>query len=206
MQDPSEPMFCFETAFKLLTLSWAAYEDEEPPVSYGTLCMLQKLNAGDSNDHSPEGTPRLGGECRCSHGLSSLKEVCTVRLQSLNHYDRCHNRAENLASGHTFGLLVAVRSACKPAEVQDKMEMGVLKAETSRKQRVARMDLGASLAMLGLQHAHVIHEADPDTKVECVTLTIQSWPRLEQSFCVGGLCYVLQRKEVTEQCTALAGR
>lgn len=69
-------MFCFETAFKLLTLSWAAYEDEEPPVGCETLCTLHRLDVGTANDHSPEGKPMLGGECRCSHGLNSIKEVC----------------------------------------------------------------------------------------------------------------------------------
>ena len=49
--------------------------------------------------------------------------------------------------------------------MQDKMEMGVLESGQTPKQKVVRMSLGDSLAMLGLPHAHVIHEADPDTKV-----------------------------------------
>lgn len=54
--------------------------------------------------------------------------------------------------------------------------MGVLEAAKSPKQKDVRMKLGDSLAMLGLQHAHVVHEADPDTKVWCQTLRLQSWP------------------------------
>ncbi len=55
--------------------------------------------------------------------------------------------------------------------MQNKMEMGVLESEVAPKQKVVRMNLGDSLAMLGLPHAHVIHEADPDTKVACLTLS-----------------------------------
>ena len=73
-------MFCFETAFKLLTLSWAAYDVEEPPVGCETLCTLHKLQGATSDGHSPEAGSMVGGECRCSHGLSSIKEVRILRL------------------------------------------------------------------------------------------------------------------------------
>ncbi len=73
-------MFCFETAFKLLTLSWAAYEDEEPPAGCETLCTLQKLSRGSPESHTPKAGVVADGECRCSHRLSSLKEVCTDNL------------------------------------------------------------------------------------------------------------------------------
>lgn len=49
--------------------------------------------------------------------------------------------------------------------------MGVLDSKETPKQKVVRMNLGDSLAMLGLPHAHVIHEADPDTKVARLILT-----------------------------------
>ena len=73
-------MFCFETAFRLLTLSWAAYEDEGPPVGCETLCTLQKLNGDTSGGQPSEAGVVAGGECRCSHKLSSLREVRTFSL------------------------------------------------------------------------------------------------------------------------------
>ena len=45
------------------------------------------------------------------------------------------------------------------------MEMGALRSEEEAKQDPMGITLADALAMLGLQHAHVIHEADPDTKV-----------------------------------------
>jgi len=54
--------------------------------------------------------------------------------------------------------------------VQDQMEMGTLRPEEEPKQEPMGITLADALAMLGLQHAHVIHEADPDTKV-ATTLT-----------------------------------
>ena len=57
--------------------------------------------------------------------------------------------------------------------LQDRMEMGALESEKNPKQKDVRMGLADALAMLGLQHAHIIHEADPDTKVVC--LTLPSW-------------------------------
>ncbi len=60
--------------------------------------------------------------------------------------------------------------------------MGVLDSKETPKQKVVRMNLGDSLAMLGLPHAHVIHEADPDTKVARLILTPEaSW--IERSSC-----------------------
>ena len=101
VQDASEPMFCFETAFKLLTLSWAAYTDEEPLAGCETLCMLQKLHNGNPTGHPSEAHVVLEGECRCSHGLSSLEEVC---IYITNHvvmtkgvttaFMRCHKAAD----------------------------------------------------------------------------------------------------------------
>ena len=49
--------------------------------------------------------------------------------------------------------------------VQDQMEMGNLRSEEEPKQEPTGITLSGALAMLGLRHAHVIHEADPDTKV-----------------------------------------
>ena len=40
----------------------------------------------------------------------------------------------------------------------------------SKQESCGRATLADALAMLGLQHAHVIHEADPDTKVDCLSL------------------------------------
>ena len=78
-------MFCFETAFKLLTLSWAAYDDEDPPAGCEALCTLHNLNGSTSDGHSPEAGPAVGGECRCSHGLSSTKEVRILRVHHQHH-------------------------------------------------------------------------------------------------------------------------
>lgn len=84
VQDITEPMFCFETAFKLLTLSYAAYTNEDPLVGCEQLCTLHKMHPGASDDHSLEATVIKGGECRCSHGfnpskLQGLKEVCNIQ-------------------------------------------------------------------------------------------------------------------------------
>lgn len=59
--------------------------------------------------------------------------------------------------------------------LQDQMEKGSVhndKLKTSEG-KPSTSELTGALAMLGLEHAHVIHEADPDTKVPCLTLPQQ---------------------------------
>lgn len=54
------------------------------------------------------------------------------------------------------------------AILQDDMEKGALSKTEERdpkQESCSSATLADALAMLGLQHAHVIHEADPDTKV-----------------------------------------
>ena len=75
---------------------------------------------------------------------------------------------------HVLSVCV-IWSACETVNLQDKMESGaLLQSEKTPNQKYARMGLADALAMLGLQHAHVVHEADPDTKVDCPTLVNDS--------------------------------
>ena len=53
--------------------------------------------------------------------------------------------------------------------LQDQMETGCVCNASHRKhdEEPGSSELAGALAMLGLEHAHIIHEADPDTKVAC---------------------------------------
>ena len=105
-------MFCFETAFKLLTLSWAAYEDEGPPAGCETLCTLQKLNGvATSAGHTSEAGVMVDGECRCSHRLSSLKEVCIDGSPDHNSRNFHHQRSPHVSSARSCQDAVCLRMA-----------------------------------------------------------------------------------------------
>ncbi len=51
--------------------------------------------------------------------------------------------------------------------LQDQMETGSVRNDKLKttEEEPSTSELAGALAMLGLEHAHVIHEADPDTKV-----------------------------------------
>lgn len=61
------------------------------------------------------------------------------------------------------------------ALLQDQMEAGSLHSADHKEQKVkpSTSELAGALAMLGLEDAHVIHEADPDIKVACLTVAWQ---------------------------------
>lgn len=75
----AEPMFCFETAFKLLTLSRASYAGDATPAGWETECALQ--NTLQSPPDQPAMIDEAGkdGSCECYCGLPTSKEVCTAK-------------------------------------------------------------------------------------------------------------------------------
>ena len=55
--------------------------------------------------------------------------------------------------------------------LQDQMETGRVDNDKLKagEEDPSTSELAGALAMLGLEHAHIIHEADPDTKVTSLT-------------------------------------
>ena len=51
--------------------------------------------------------------------------------------------------------------------MQDQMEKGSLTITDDSKCETSNGGLAAALRMMKVDHAHVLHEADPDTKVKC---------------------------------------
>ncbi|CAL5227823.1 g10851 [Coccomyxa viridis] len=122
----AEPLFCFETAFKLLALSRAAYAEDATPVGWETTCALPGTLQEAQDQHATDGCPRSPAEdskCKCYCSSPTCRE-------------------DQMEKGSVHN---------------DKLKTSEGKPSTS--------ELTGALAMLGLEHAHVIHEADPDTKV-----------------------------------------
>jgi hypothetical protein len=67
-------MFCFEMAFKLLTLSWAAYTEDEAPPGCDADCVL--------HEHTAEGGISVvsRGECRCRPAKQSCHQVMLWKI------------------------------------------------------------------------------------------------------------------------------
>lgn len=76
-------MFCFETAFKLLTLSWAAYTEEEALPECEADCVLHGRTAEGGTSVVRD------GECRCHSARHSCHQV--MLLQSFFASQGCTN-------------------------------------------------------------------------------------------------------------------
>ena len=66
-------MFCFETAFKLLSLSWAAYTEEEAPQGCEVECVLHGSTAEGGTSAVRD------GECRCHSAQHSCHLVMLLQ-------------------------------------------------------------------------------------------------------------------------------
>jgi len=69
-------MFCFETAFKLLCLSWVAYVDDVTPAGCERECTLQRMQQDAAEQSVPAGCVVMGGDCKCHSGHPTCREVC----------------------------------------------------------------------------------------------------------------------------------
>ena len=81
MQAIAEPLFCFETAFKLLALSRAAYAEDATPVGWETECALPDNPQDGGDQHAMEGSPQSpleDSKCKCYCSSPTCKEVCVM--------------------------------------------------------------------------------------------------------------------------------
>ena len=83
VQAIAEPLFCFETAFKLLALSRAAYAEDATPVGWETTCALPGTLQEAKDQHATDGCPRSPAEdskCKCYCSSPTCREVCVMAL------------------------------------------------------------------------------------------------------------------------------
>ncbi len=83
MQAVAEPLFCFETAFKLLALSRAAYAEDATPVGWETACALPDTPQDAKDQHATNGSPGSlleESKCKCYCSSPTCKEVCVMAI------------------------------------------------------------------------------------------------------------------------------
>lgn len=95
-----EPMFCFETAFKLLNVSWAAYFDDN--AGSERQCTLQEMLQGAPGFHALPPSVPPGGQCMCDFGQHVCQEVWVCAR--LPQRSGAHKQSTE-SSSYTFVLL-----------------------------------------------------------------------------------------------------
>jgi hypothetical protein len=125
-QEAKEPLFCLETAVKLLAWSWLVYKDSPAPCKADALKEVSASEGSEPTEVSDSEQARLGMSWHC------LSLRCT-----------------DLSRLHAWCVQVSQQS---PEPTEKQPEEG-------------DAALAQAMGMYGLQHTHVIHEKDPDTKV-----------------------------------------
>ena len=62
-------MFCFETAFKLLCLSWVSYVDDVTPAEYERECTLHRMQQDAAEQSVPTVGVVTGGTASATQGI-----------------------------------------------------------------------------------------------------------------------------------------
>ena len=132
-QEAREPLFCLETAVKLLAWSWLVYKDS---AGLHDGAGLKEVSASDGSEPTDRGSDSEEVRCLAIITLSSACAAYTCQQGCM----KCAQASEQ---------------SPEPGE-----------------KRAGDGDaaLAQAMGMYGLQHMHVIHEKDPDTKVKLALL------------------------------------